>query len=316
MSDEEVKTVEATETEAKTEEKKDTRSYRAKAVFAKKRVEEKKKEEEEKKKKSGPGWLARNAVKLATAATVGMSLAPNEAQAATPGDNDGNKVVWVNGQNPNESTIALEMPDGTVLDGSNGIGAQPVKDLPRYKLGGTRNQRTADFSQEQRRMASQAPRQATSYGEIVDNALAKYQRSNPNCELTYMEDLSRIVDTHPYSKYGGFCAVFAADNMQTGTTKYVFITQNPRRGPYKVLGEHEVETALQNGNGFFACGGYCTFGGRRYHVGGTTSVRVNAGSHGVNVGVHTSGRRGGAYGNVRVSSSGRVSVNGGFTIRH
>lgn len=312
MSDEEVKTVEATETEAKTEEKKDTRSYRAKAAFAAKRIKEKGK----KIVKDSVNYVADHAasgmVKVATVATLAGSMAPTAASAATPDD-----------YNREGSTQMAKDLNYQYADNKD-MHFKPLTDQEAAMLGASVNNgsRTASFTQARQQMATRTSRatvrqaEAVSYGEIVDNALAKYQRSNPNCELTYMEDLSRIVDTHPYSKYGGFCAVFAADNMQTGTTKYVFITQNPRRGPYKVLGEHEVETALQNGNGFFACGGYCTFGGRRYHVGGTTSVHVNAGSHGVNVGVHTSGRRGGAYGNVRVSSRGRVSVNGGFTIRH
>lgn len=324
MSDEDVKKVEATENDAKTEEKKDPRSFKAKSFFAKKRIKEKKGQKAEVKSseetaKPSSGKLAHAMVSMATAATVGMGFAPNVASAATPGDYNKERSTqlaknlnYEYADNKDMHFKPLTESEAAMLEASIGDGKTASFTRARQEM----NAQTSRMAT--RQATRTAARQATSYEEIIDNALAKYQRSNPNCELTYMDDLSQIVDTHPYSKYGGFCAVFASDNVQTGKTEYVFITQNPRRGPYKVLGEHEVETALNCGNGFFACGRYCTFGGRRYHVGGrgATSVRVNAGSHGVNVGARTSGRRGGGYVNIGVNNRGRIHVNGGFTLGH
>jgi len=219
MSDEEVKKVEATENDANTKEKKDKRSFKAKAAFAAKRTGEKLKKLKEKGKEIAKDTVdyvtdhaASATVKVATVATLAGSMAPTAASAATPNDHEDGNVTWVNGQNPNESTIALEMPDGTVLDGSNGIGAQPVKDLPRYKLGGQK--RTASFTYEQQRMSA-SQQQGMSSSRQQRQAVSPLESYAQNWEASHPGKILVVSELSPYvTDYGnpmtgnhGYCGI-------------------------------------------------------------------------------------------------------------
>jgi len=246
------------------------------------------------------------AVGVATAATVGASFAPQSAEAATP-DNHDDQVTWVNGVNPNKSTISLTLPDGTVINGTpatGGIGAQPVEELPSYTLGGRSSSRgrTTSFNQQRQQMAASSQYQAQCdmvgpHGEALMYSEAYsygLKRSYAGAFINPNEDIRTAhVYMYKYDLQGN--PVFA--------TKFDKSYLDAGHGPYAIP-FRQRQAVIAGAHGW--SGGYGA-------VGGNVSVDVGHGGVGVSVGGAGRGRAGRA--SVRISRGGRVSINvGGISI--